>query len=834
MKKRNIILLLFTLLAGFVRAQIMTTEGTDFWFTYLPNAEFQTQTSTVTHSVLISGNTYTTGTIEKADHSWSTTFSVAPGTVATVVIPESEITLQKETVDYCSFHVTSADPISLYASNYRDYSYDVTNVLPTQTNGNRYVLQSYKSESNTSDFRIVALTDSTNVFINMPEASTGNIEPNVTKVITLHQGQTYLVSSEEDISGTEVRTDCNHAIAVFVGAEVANIPLGAWTADHIFEQAVPTVFWGKKFALISSVSREHDIYKITALQNNTYVYVGQEIYELNARESVEFDVRSDSVESVFVISTKPICVYAYETGYSYGGFYGDPSSAIVHPLEQGISSISFATYNRNANAHHYVNIVTKSDNVTHVFLDGTQINALDFHEIPNSGGYVTARKQILHGSHHLYSDHGQFCANVYGLAHAESYAYSAGSSLDFINQRIYINGYALEQIDSNTRFCLLDNIDFYATCFAPDNTSITWDFGNGRGGTGPHVNYTFTEPGIYMVTVSFEYQDECSDLHTRVDTIPIHIYDQPSHWIDTVVCSGECEWQGETYHELGTYSKLFHVSDDVCDSIVYLNVLKIGDLPSPSLDFEYDCISNLLTLSASGVSDSYYWISNPYNAQLQGHESDSIIVVSNDFDCQYSLVSYYYPDSSCIDTVSMDIIKVQPDVLQAKFSASPSVVTLDNNAVLLTDLSVGHSSRTWYVDGEDYGNQPSFILDYPISRDSSVVKLIISSDLGCLDSAYKVLYLDSRQLFVPNIIMPNSDNNNLFKVMGTNILEGEIWIFDRYGSQVWHTDNINDSWDASSYYGHVKGSTYVYTIRYRFVTEPNNWLRQTGTVTVVW
>ena len=94
-------------------------------------------------------------------------------------------------------------------------------------------------------------------------------------------------------------------------------------------------------------------------------------------------------------------------------------------------------------------------------------------------------------------------------------------------------------------------------------------------------------------------------------------------------------------------------------------------------------------------------------------------------------------------------------------------------------------------------------------------------------------YMEQNSLHVPNIITPALRTNNVFQVQGVSIMDGEIWILNREGLLLWHTDNINDTWDATRDGTPLPQGTYVYTIRYRRVPDPGVWLRKTGTVTVI-
>ena len=94
-------------------------------------------------------------------------------------------------------------------------------------------------------------------------------------------------------------------------------------------------------------------------------------------------------------------------------------------------------------------------------------------------------------------------------------------------------------------------------------------------------------------------------------------------------------------------------------------------------------------------------------------------------------------------------------------------------------------------------------------------------------------YLLREGVYAPNVITPDLLENNRFQLIGYGLLDGEIWIFDREGRQVWYTDNIFDSWDGTKGGKRLQSGAYAYTIRYRYSSSPNIWQRKTGTVTIV-
>ena len=133
-----------------------STVGTDFWVTFLPSCHV------VELSLIATGNDSCTGIVTNPYTGWSTSFTVVPGAITNIHIPQSEAYSyhSSDSVKNKVLHVTTTDSISLYASNFYVYTFDVTNVLPTSSLGSEYVLQTY---SDKAEFSVIATEDNTNL-----------------------------------------------------------------------------------------------------------------------------------------------------------------------------------------------------------------------------------------------------------------------------------------------------------------------------------------------------------------------------------------------------------------------------------------------------------------------------------------------------------------------------------------------------------------------------------------------------------------------------------------------------------------------------------------------
>lgn len=405
---RTIWMILLMLLAvSPLTAATPTTEGTEFWVTFLknyrPNADC---------SLIASARENATVTVENPRTNWKGTFTVNAGSVANFSLSASQCYMEsEETVDKKGLRVTSTAPISLYASNFEEYTYDATIVLPSTALGKDYIVQVFENELFPKEFGIVATENNTQVTITPHSRTTKGRVKNAQFSVTLNKGETYQVMSDDGSSDfSSSRIESNYPIAVFAGHVCINVPTGNYCCDHIVEQQMPTPMWGKQFGLTKTSSMNGDRVMITAKENNTVVKInGSTVKTLRALESYTFRLTDNSA---FVETSEPAALYI--EGGSDNRENGDPASVHISPIEQRIKELTFATFQTRVSRTHYVNIVTTIEGAKSMTLDGRNISSA-FQVLKGNSAYRYAQVNIPHGTHTLRSNDDGFVGHVYGL-----------------------------------------------------------------------------------------------------------------------------------------------------------------------------------------------------------------------------------------------------------------------------------------------------------------------------------------------------------------------------------------------------------------------------------
>ncbi len=542
-----------------------STEGTDFWVTLMRGDAGNFDELSLTFSAKEATNVF----IENTYEGYYDTVAVGANAIEKLTLNSHKSACyvtdtDAEKASNHALHVTSEKPISLIAANYKNKSFDVAAILPTGALKNEYRIQCYDpfSHSGTaqgSHFAIVAAENNVVVDITPTVAtSNGKSAGQTFASDTLQKGQVYYVwtgngaGSSKDFTGTVVKARDNKKIAVFNGNSHTNIP-SKEDRDHIYSQAMPINYWGKRFAITSSLTtidnqkektssdykkldgywERIDKIRVQALVDGTTVYVdGDSVYTFdfstNPKHYYEFDFGAKDEmtnysgdghpyfegASHYVETSCPSAVHLFMTSnrYDHGEkkigdikykyCNGDPSLIWVNPIEQKIKTLTFGTFETQQVKDHFINIVTTTDNINSIRLDGESL-AGDFQPLNGNPEYVYARiTAVENGTHTLVSDSG-FIAHVYGFGQRESYGYPAGGETKDLTAFITINGEEYHA-DSDNKICGGgDGVTFGCT-LNYEYDSIYWNFGDNHDTIATHmdsVRHTYEFADTYKAYV---------------------------------------------------------------------------------------------------------------------------------------------------------------------------------------------------------------------------------------------------------------------------------------------------------------------------------------------
>ena len=136
----------------------------------------------------------------------------------------------------------------------------------------------------------------------------------------------------------------------------------------------------------------------------------------------------------------------------------------------------------------------------------------------------------------------------------------------------------------------------------------------------------------------------------------------------------------------------------------------------------------------------------------------------------------------------------------ADFSIDPQSVTIFDPVVNFTDNSSGADYWHWnFGDGATVSGIQHPQHKYPNEQAKTyMAQLIVVNEFGCSDTVeHPVEVVPEFAFYIPNSFTPNSDGiNDFFFGSGIGIVDYEMWIFDRWGMQIFYTSNISKTWDG--------------------------------------
>lgn len=846
--KTSILLLLALLCGTAARTQqvVPSLTGTDFWMSFLPNYSSYSECS-----VMIASEESCTAHISCQMTGWETTVNIVAGRVLQVTLPDPFPELE-DTV-CASWHITTTAPAIVYASNFSDASHDMSAILPTSTLRNDYMVQTYGAMGD-QEVSIVAPYDSTEVEIVFAEDV-----PNRNGQIIHHAGDTlrrmlhgggsaFLLRAQyldylEDHGFSGTRIHASKPVAVFQGNSCTMVPTVSSACDHLYEQCIPTNFWGRHFVVMPTVGRTAlsvdqmpagmfigDMVKITSREPDCIVTIeGQNVDTLATGETYTFlvanhppdtsetnifeypgmDLDFYQADALPITTSTPVTVCFYITGITFGGTPGDPAAVILPPLEQGVSHAVAAVYNTPLTQNHHINIVATNEDAPLVTIDGRSI-ASQF--TSTADGFSWARLTIVPGTHVIDADTGRFLATFYGLGECESYAYIAGMAVRSADYDVHANSHSV---------CMGDTVTI-AVRLGEEGLGADWQVDGQAYGSGMDtVRLVFDSVGRHQVAIAIT---PVSDTVWEIITVhpPYFALESDS------ICPGDSLlWQGHTLTESGYYADTLHTVHG-CDSVMAMQ-LTVIDIPQPSFTLETDCENYRYSILGTFVGDTtgyaLEWHASPPDPALEGQPWDSLGLSPTQTTTYILSIGGRCP----FDTL-FTLNPIEWPV--ARMEVRPETPSYSHPHFQAYDRSLNADDRRWWVDGVPAGNEP--VLQHTADLFADSVRLtLVALNQACADTLHQTLHINHTAAWSPNTFTPDRETNNRFFVVLNEGVAEELHVYNRNGLLVAHIVGENPQWDGTRDGTPCPQGAYVWHLRYRRDDIPKSQQTLTGTVTLL-
>jgi len=198
------------------------------------------------------------------------------------------------------------------------------------------------------------------------------------------------------------------------------------------------------------------------------------------------------------------------------------------------------------------------------------------------------------------------------------------------------------------------------------------------------------------------------------------------------------------------------------------------------------CSGQSTKLTASGAG-TYMWSTGAVTPS---------IVVTPKITTIYNIIG----TTGTCTSQAIETVHVNPSP-KAIYELNPNPITLLAPLVSFINQSTNYTHWVWNF-GDDSENDslnknPTHFYSTEAGG-SYQTSLTLTNQYGCKDEATVLLVVEPEfSFFIPNTFTPNADGRNeVFKGVGTGIENYEFWIFDRWGTCVFSTNDINNGWDG--------------------------------------
>ena len=319
--------------------------------------------------------------------------------------------------------------------------------------------------------------------------------------------------------------------------------------------------------------------------------------------------------------------------------------------------------------------------------------------------------------------------------------------------------------------------------------------------------------GIYQVSASNNYG--CVS-----NNVPVNIKPPAVAIMQTIDSSG-CEmvtYNGTVYTSSTVLYETVPSLATGCDSI--LRTIRIAVHPKPELTVSPNktiCKGDSAILTASSSDATIEW---------PGIANKNSITVMPALKTVYTAQATSAKGCTNTATVTVDV-----QHLNLLLFANPNPVIAGTVTHLQTSAGLPYQVLAWqpFSFTNPTGTNQNLVAD-----STTKVVVIAKSLAGCRDTASVKLLVDpiGKNIFIPSAFTPNGDGkNDVFRVLGGEIKELDMKVFNRWGQLIFSTHERAKGWDGT-YNGEAQPlGIYVYVVK--LVSKDGTVINKKGTVVLI-
>ncbi len=398
--------------------------------------------------------------------------------------------------------------------------------------------------------------------------------------------------------------------------------------------------------------------------------------------------------------------------------------------------------------------------------------------------------------------------------------------------------------------------------------SAVWNFGDGSALSSSYsLSHVYLNSGTYQVQLIVVTNKGC----VKDTTISVTVYPKP---VANFVANTPCLGTPATFTDLSTPANiitnwLWNFDDAINNTsnqqnpthvyntaMVYYPTLIISSqygcvdsltvpvdiAPLPVVVFDADKYNGCAPLCVNFIDLSYF-ITDPIVNWDWDFGDGGTSTIQSPAHCYtnpgtYTVKLTAETANSCTQSLTWSaMINVYP-YPNADFEADPYETGESTPLINFHNHSTGENSWQWYF-GDNSGSNAEDTSHTYAQAGTYTIWLHVQTQYGCKDSIAKEIVINKEWTFyVPNAFTPaiSSGANDGFIGKGTNIQEYEMWIFDRWGNQIYYCNSLDEPWYGPVDNGNNGETTaqidvYVWKIKIKdLFGKPHRYI---GTVTLV-
>ncbi len=256
----------------------------------------------------------------------------------------------------------------------------------------------------------------------------------------------------------------------------------------------------------------------------------------------------------------------------------------------------------------------------------------------------------------------------------------------------------------------------------------------------------------------------------------------------------------------GTYTLIVRDANACVNSTT--KKIKVENLPSGYLIYNnglnncvpfcnnYTFVPSGATTTLSSSIQQFNWQINNQSVSSQNTFSYCFINAGN-----YIVKGDLTSDLGCTNSVTMQIIAYPKPMADFTYSPKHPIENMEEVSFVSSGKDQNIKNFNWlfmFNKTEYTSNQinPSFLFE---NAGTYSVALIVTNEYECKDTVIKTIRVASDfAVYVPNSFTPNEDNkNDTFNAVTRGVKIYSLFIFDRWGHQIFETTDQNTGWDGT-------------------------------------